>query len=320
MAHHFKALGLPVGSTVEEVRSAFRKVARRWHPDKCQAPEAGERFRRAHEAFEVLVEKRTAACGLGKVGSTCADADDSDSWEPPPPPKRKPAPVPEVPEAEPAEQLPILGLAALLELVKCCSGDMSIELKPRFLQASLTWPWGCPQNELRPKLAEILRDELDKRVNAGEWARLEKSDLVWWLDARGCCLKYALEDESVDKQVFVGLVSKQRATGPSVTSLPCLASVASEPCKALCVSSSQEQPNSRKLQPGQDSTALASLEDCLHALQHSLQKGRGEEGAKYLLRLALKGKEFRGKKMQVKVLVAAIKKLGIELAAKALTL
>lgn len=309
MAHHFKALGLPVGSTVEEVRSAFRKVARRWHPDKCQAPEAAERFRRAHEAFEDLVEKRTVACGLSKVGATCPDADDSDSWEPPPPPKRKPAPVPEPPEAEPAEPLPILDLAALLELVKCCNGDVSIELKPRFLQASLIWPWGCPQNELRPRLAEILRDELDKRVNAGEWARLEKGDLVWWLDARGCCLKYALEDESVGKKVFVGLVSKQRATGSSITSLPCLAKLTSVPSNALCVSSSQEP----------DSTALASFEDCLHALQHSLQKGRGEEGAKYLLRLALKGKEFRGKKMHVKVLVAAIKKLGIEIAAKALT-
>lgn len=40
---------------------------------------------------------------------------------------------------------------------------------------------------------------LDRRIRAGEWANLAAKDIVSWLDAHGCSLKYALECDTVDK-------------------------------------------------------------------------------------------------------------------------
>ncbi|CAE8630365.1 unnamed protein product, partial [Polarella glacialis] len=108
----YRELGVPVGASAAEVRRAFFKIARRCHPDKCNAPGAAERFRRAHGAFEVLVGRAAPAEFL-------SDSEESDGWEPPPPPAAKPPPEP---EPEPEEPLPILCLAGLLhEVAKCHS-------------------------------------------------------------------------------------------------------------------------------------------------------------------------------------------------------
>mmetsp|Transcript_43299 Transcript_43299/g.113931 ORF Transcript_43299/g.113931 Transcript_43299/m.113931 type:complete len:477 (-) Transcript_43299:166-1596(-) len=51
---HHAQLGVSRAATAAEIRQAFLEKARIWHPDKCAAPDAAERFRLVREAFEAL--------------------------------------------------------------------------------------------------------------------------------------------------------------------------------------------------------------------------------------------------------------------------
>jgi DnaJ-class molecular chaperone len=56
-ADHYEALGVRRDATPEEVRSAYRREALRWHPDRNPGEKgAEERFRAASEAYEVLCD------------------------------------------------------------------------------------------------------------------------------------------------------------------------------------------------------------------------------------------------------------------------
>ncbi len=50
-------LGLPsTGATPEEIKQAYRRVAKQHHPDVSSSPSSSERFRQATEACEGLLE------------------------------------------------------------------------------------------------------------------------------------------------------------------------------------------------------------------------------------------------------------------------
>lgn len=40
----------------EVVKSAYRRLARQWHPDVCHEPEAADMFRKVNEAYQVLID------------------------------------------------------------------------------------------------------------------------------------------------------------------------------------------------------------------------------------------------------------------------
>ena len=65
-AHHpqeaFKTLGIPVGSPPEEIRRAYRKLARQFHPDLSKAADAEVRFKEVQLAYVLLDE--AGACGI----------------------------------------------------------------------------------------------------------------------------------------------------------------------------------------------------------------------------------------------------------------
>jgi len=50
----YDLLGVPRNASEEQIRSAYRKLARAYHPDVSQAPDAAEKFRQITEAYEIL--------------------------------------------------------------------------------------------------------------------------------------------------------------------------------------------------------------------------------------------------------------------------
>lgn len=64
---YYKILGLKKGATTEDVKRAYRKLARQYHPDLNKGPEAERRFKEINEAQEVLSdpEKRKRYDSLG---------------------------------------------------------------------------------------------------------------------------------------------------------------------------------------------------------------------------------------------------------------
>ncbi len=64
---YYKTLGVAKSATAEDVRKAYRKLARQYHPDVNRGPEAERRFKEINEANEVLSdpEKRRRYDAVG---------------------------------------------------------------------------------------------------------------------------------------------------------------------------------------------------------------------------------------------------------------
>src|SRR3954465_7249479 len=64
---YYKVLGVQRGAGDDEIKKAYRKLARKYHPDVSKEPNAKERFQEVSEAYETLKdkEKRAAYDSLG---------------------------------------------------------------------------------------------------------------------------------------------------------------------------------------------------------------------------------------------------------------
>lgn len=49
----YKILGLSRTADEKEIRQAYKKLAKHWHPDKNSDPDANERFTKINAAYEV---------------------------------------------------------------------------------------------------------------------------------------------------------------------------------------------------------------------------------------------------------------------------
>ncbi len=67
---YYEVLGVPRSASPDELKSAFRRLARQYHPDVSQEPDAEERFKEINEAYAVLSEpdKRSVYDRYGHAG------------------------------------------------------------------------------------------------------------------------------------------------------------------------------------------------------------------------------------------------------------
>lgn len=67
---YYDVLGVSKGADTKEIKSAFRKLARQYHPDVSQEPDAEDKFKEINEAYEVLSndEKRARYDRFGHAG------------------------------------------------------------------------------------------------------------------------------------------------------------------------------------------------------------------------------------------------------------
>lgn len=64
---YYEILGVPRNASQSDIQKAFRKLARKFHPDVNKDPEADKRFKEINEAYEVLrdPDKRKKYDALG---------------------------------------------------------------------------------------------------------------------------------------------------------------------------------------------------------------------------------------------------------------
>lgn len=77
---YYETLGIERNATQDETKRAYRKLARKYHPDINKSPDAEEKFKELAEAYEVLgdPEKRAAYDQLGQNRRT------GEEFQPPP--------------------------------------------------------------------------------------------------------------------------------------------------------------------------------------------------------------------------------------------
>jgi len=80
---YYQIMGVPRDASQDEIRRAYRKLARKYHPDVSKEPEAEARFKEVGEAYEVLKdpEKRAAYDQLGANWKAGQDFRPPPGWD-----------------------------------------------------------------------------------------------------------------------------------------------------------------------------------------------------------------------------------------------
>lgn len=73
---YYEILGVDRSATDDQIRKAYRRLARQYHPDVNKAPDAAKRFSEVQEAYDVLsdAEKRQTYDQFGHVGAGAGSA------------------------------------------------------------------------------------------------------------------------------------------------------------------------------------------------------------------------------------------------------
>lgn len=77
---YYKILGVERNADESQIKSAYRKLARKYHPDVNKSPDAGQKFKDINEAYEVLSDKEKK----GRYDSLGANWQQGANFTPPP--------------------------------------------------------------------------------------------------------------------------------------------------------------------------------------------------------------------------------------------
>ncbi len=71
---YYEVLGVARDASADDLKSAYRQLARKWHPDVNKDPDASKRFSEIQEAYDILSdpEKRRAYDRFGHAGASAA--------------------------------------------------------------------------------------------------------------------------------------------------------------------------------------------------------------------------------------------------------
>ncbi len=80
---YYEIMGVSKDATQDEIKRAYRKLARKYHPDVSKEPDAEKRFKEVGEAYEVLKdpEKRAAYDQLGANWQAGQDFQPPPDWD-----------------------------------------------------------------------------------------------------------------------------------------------------------------------------------------------------------------------------------------------
>lgn len=81
---YYEVLGLKKGATKQEIKSAYRKLAKEYHPDRNKEKDADVKFKEAQEAYEALSDdqKRGAYDQFGHAGTQGFGGGDAGGFNP----------------------------------------------------------------------------------------------------------------------------------------------------------------------------------------------------------------------------------------------
>ncbi len=80
---YYEIMGVDRDATQDEIKRAYRKLARKYHPDVSKEADAEQKFKQVGEAYEVLKdpEKRVAYDQLGKAGAAGEEFTPPPNWD-----------------------------------------------------------------------------------------------------------------------------------------------------------------------------------------------------------------------------------------------
>ena len=58
---YYEVLGLSKGASEDEIKKAYRKLSKKYHPDINKEPDAEEKFKEVSEAYEILSDPQKRA-------------------------------------------------------------------------------------------------------------------------------------------------------------------------------------------------------------------------------------------------------------------
>ena len=54
----YEVLGISKTANADEIKRAYRKKAKQYHPDICKEPDAEEKFKEVQQAYEQIMKER----------------------------------------------------------------------------------------------------------------------------------------------------------------------------------------------------------------------------------------------------------------------